>query len=329
MALFHIKRQRHTRQGLRTPGPDQVVRPFHRVIYALLRLIAFLGGALPESIARAIGRAIGRLYWRIDEERRKTALLNLDQVFGDRKSEAQKQAIVKACCEHMGCAVVEVLTLAGRSREQFLAKVEIEGLEGFHEGLARGKGVILCSAHYGNWEIMNLALGYLGLPLTAMARPMDNPLVHRYLEGIRTRSGNGVIYKHKSVRKILAQLAENRVIGIVNDQDVHDRNRLMVPFFGRDAATTPAPAAVAHRTGAPLITGYAIPKGDGRYLLRFNPLLEANPEADRDQEITRLTLALNHALEAQILDFPDCWMWIHQRFKTGVAGRTDFYERKR
>ncbi len=329
MALFQFKRQRYTRQGLRTPGPDQQIRPFHWVVYLFLRLIALCGRLMPRSLARAIGRAIGRLYWRLDKERRRTALLNLDQVFGDRKTESEKQAIVKACCEHLGCAVVEVLTLASLSRERFLAMVDIEGLEGFREGLARGKGVILCSAHYGNWEVMNLALGYLGLPLTAMARPMDNPLVHDYLERIRTRSGNGVIYKHKSVRKILSQLAENRVIGIVNDQDVHDRNRLMVPFFGRDAATTPAPAAVAHRTGAPLITGYAVPRGGGRYLLRFNALIEPQPEADRDEEIMRLTLALNQALEAQILDEPVCWMWIHQRFKTGADGRTDFYDRRR
>ena len=324
-----IKRQRDVRKGLRTPGPDEKLRLSHWLVYGLLRGIAMAGGILPTRFARALGRAFGRLYQRLDEERRYTAMCNLDQVFGDTKTLAEKKKIIKACCEHFGCAIVEILTLSRITEQNFMKYVKLENIESFHEGLKGGNGVILCSAHYGNWEVMNLALGYLSLPLSAMARPIDNPLVHDYLEGIRTRSGNRVIYKHKSVRKLLSNLAENRIIGIVNDQDVHDRNRMMVPFFGYDAATTPVPAALAYKTGAPLVAGYAVPVGDGSYVLRFSNLIYPNQDGNKEDEVLRMTLELNQHLEAQIRDYPDCWMWIHQRFKTGVDGRTDFYKRNK
>lgn len=329
MALFSIRRQRGIRKEKRPPGPDQQLRVSHWAQYFLLRAMAFLARLTPLGLVRHFGRGLGTLYWRLDHSRRKTALLNLDCVFGSQKSESEKQRIVKACCQHFGCAITEILGLSRINKANFMSFVVLEGIEGFQQGLQLGKGVILCSAHYGNWEVMNLALGYLQLPLSAMARPMDNPLIHNYLESIRTRSGNRVIYKHRSVRKLLANLSENRIIGIVNDQDVHDRNRMMVPFFGQLAATTPLPAALAYKTGASLITGYAVPAGGGRYLLKFGPLIQANQDASKDEEIARLTQALNGCLERQIRDYPDCWMWIHQRFKTGPEGRTDFYKQSR
>lgn len=220
---------------------------------------------------------------------------------------------------------METIFLRTVSEKKLNRMVVYAGVEGFDEALARGKGLILCSAHYGNWEIMNLALGFRGLPMSAMARPLDNPLVHKFLEDIRVRPGNRVIYKHKSVRKIFSNLKENRVVGIVNDQDVHDLNRIMVPFFGRNAATTPVPAAVSIKTGAPIITGYAQPLKDGNYLLTFGQLIWPDQTADKDQETARITLLLNQRLEEQLNRAPEYWMWMHQRFKTGADGVTDFY----
>lgn len=329
MGLFEIKRNRDTREGKRPPGPDQIITSSHRLQYAALRMLRGGTRILPKSMVRALGSGLGRLYHAIDKKRRHTALRNLDTVFQDRRSESEKQAIVKDCCIHFGHMITEILHLADINQTALDAMIEWDGLEYFHEGLALGRGLLLCSAHYGNWEVMNLAIGGEDLPLSCMARPMDNPLIHDFFEDLRTRTGNEVIYKHKSVRKVLNALSENRIVGIVNDQDVHDRNRMMVPFFGHPAATTPVPAAIAYKTGAPLITGYAVPLGDGRYRLSFGPLINPNREADKDAEIERLTLLLNQRLEAQIEAVPECWMWIHQRFKTGPDGRTDFYKQPR
>lgn len=317
------------KDGVRPPGPDQKLKPLHFIQYGALLGLYGLVKLLPLSVSRAMGRMIGRLFYLVDARHRYIALRNLDQAFGDGKTEKEKKDIVYRSFLHFGSAIMETLNLRTVTEKNFQDFATCENLEHFHQGLAMGKGVILCSAHYGNWEVMNLALGYLGLPLSAMARPIDNPLVHKFLEEIRTRPGNLVIYKHKSVRKLLSTLSQNRIVGIVNDQDVHDRNRIMAPFFGQSAATTPVPAALSYKTGAPVIPGYAEPLGKGRYLLKFGDLILPDQEADKNQEIMRITEELNRCLENQIQHSPESWMWMHQRFKTGEEGRTTFYKQPR
>lgn len=314
---------------IRPPGPDQKVKPLHVIEFAAVKLIGWMVFFSPMFLVRWFGRMLGWLFYAVDRRHRKIALLNLDQAFGDSKNEAEKRQLVKQSFQHFGCALVETLRLSKITKRNFLKYVELDNVRPFYEALQGGKGVLLCSAHYGNWEVMNLVLGYLNLPMSAMARPLDNPLLHRLLEKVRCQSGNGVIYKHKSIRKILGQLKANRIVGIVNDQDVHDRNRIILDFFGRPAATTPVPAAMAYKTGAPIVTGYAVPLGKGRYHLRFGSLIYANQEADKDEEILRLTEQLNQRLEQQIIFKPAYWLWMHKRFKTGPDGPTDFYNRDR
>lgn len=313
----------------RPPGPDQQLKPLHYLQYYLVLGLQSAVNILPAFASRAMGRLIGWLFHAVDKRHRIIALKNMDQAFGDSKSEAEKRRLTRMCFLHYGQAILETLRLSKIRPDNYTNFVELDGVERFHEGLEMGKGVILCSAHYGNWEIMNTVLGILDLPMSVMARPIDNPLVHDYLEKIRVRTGNRVIYKHKGMRRVLTSLKENRVVGIVNDQDVHDHNRIMASFFGRDAATTPAPAALAYKTGAPIITGYSEPLGNGRYALKYGPLIIPNTEADKDEEIMRLTEAINRRLEAQIEHSPHSWMWMHQRFKTGVDGLTDFYKTPR
>ncbi len=313
----------------RPPGPDQKLLPKHWVQYIALRLIALFFRLLPFFLARLIGQGIGILFWALFPSKRHTALVNLELVFGDSMSREEKQRLIRRNLRHFGATVAETLCLPRIHAGNFLKYVEWDNVGQFYEGLKQGRGLILVTAHYGNWEIMNHAIGYMNLPLSAMARPVDNPLVDRYIEKIRGLSGNRVLFKHRSIRRVFKTLEENRIVGIVNDQDVHDHNGIFVDFFNRPASTTPMPAALAYRTGAPIITGYSIPLGRGRYLLRFQNLIHADREADKDAEIARITRELNERLERQIRDGPDWWMWIHKRYKTTPPGLENPYLKPR
>ncbi|MDJ0838160.1 MAG: lysophospholipid acyltransferase family protein [Acidobacteriota bacterium] len=309
----------------RPPGPDRKLVLKHWIQYIPLRILAFIMRLVPFALARLFGRCVGLLFWSLFKSKRKIATANLDVVFSDRVTDLEKKRLGRGCLSHFGNVMAETLCMPQINQRNFLRFVEWDNVRPFYEGLEGGKGVILCTAHYGNWEIMNLALGYMNLPLSAMARPMDNPLVHDYLEKLRQLSGNRIIYKSRSVRRVLGALAENRIVGVVNDQDVHDHNALFVDFFGRPAATTPMPAAMAYKTGAPIVTGYAVPLGKGRYRLSFQPLIRADQDADKQTEIMRITRLLNERLEQQIEAFPMYWMWIHKRFKTTPEGVANPY----
>ncbi|MCB1042388.1 MAG: lysophospholipid acyltransferase family protein [Acidobacteria bacterium] len=300
----------------------------HRIQLGAILLFEGLVRMLPHSWVRAMGSSLGWFAYALSRKHRRIARINLDLVFGEQLTPRQKTQIIQRTYRHFAHALLETLTLYRLNSNNFerTAKSHNQGV--FEQALAKGHGAILCTAHYGNWEIMNAVLGLQKVPMSVMARPIDNPLVHVHLERIRGATGNRIIYKHKSVRKILAALAENRVVGIVNDQNVHDRNRIMIPFFGHMAATTPTPAAIAYKTGAPIITGYSVPNGDGTYELRYHPeLIEANPNADKLEEIDRISRLLNERLEAQIRDVPHPWFWVHKRFKTGETGPSGIYDR--
>ena len=313
----------------RTPGPDQIVTWTHRLQYIAFRFFKALVWLSPLWLMRALGSVFGWCYWAFDKRHRQVALINLDLVFGQAKPEDEKQQEVKKAFIHFGQALMETLWFQRLNTKNHMKYVVIEGMNGFYEALEHGKGLLLCSAHYGNWELLANTLGLLKIPLSVMARPIDNPLVHVEVEKLRTQSGNRVIYKHKSARKVIGDLKENRVVGVVNDQDVHDQNRIFCDFFGHQATATPLPATLAYKFGTPLICGFSEPIGKGRYLLRFSPLIWPDPTSPQEQEIQRITLQLNRELEQQIQKSPTYWLWMHKRFKTTPEGPNPIYQQTR
>ena len=124
---------------------------------------------------------------------------------------------------------------------------------------AQGKGILFCTGHFGFWEQQALAHALKFEPMAVMARPLDNPKLHDLLEAIRTSNGNAVVYRRGAVRKALRLLAEGKGVGILIDQHMTSPDAIYVDFFGRPAATTSTLAALAIRTGAPVIPLFAFP----------------------------------------------------------------------
>ena len=124
---------------------------------------------------------------------------------------------------------------------------------------AQGKGVLFFTGHFGYWEIQAIAQPIVAYPVSVLARPLDNPGLHEWLERIRTSTGNTVIYRQGAIRKVLRELAANRGVAILIDQHLHSPDVVYVDYFGRPAATTSALAALALRTGAPVVPVFALP----------------------------------------------------------------------
>jgi KDO2-lipid IV(A) lauroyltransferase len=193
--------------------------------------------------------------------------------------------------------------------------VEVEGVELARQAYARGHGVMLFSGHFGHWELAALVQGYLGLPMTLVTRPLDNPVLEEMLARLRTRSGNTVVHKRSAVREMLQTLAARGGVAIVIDQDARESG-VFVPFFGRPASTTPTPATLALRTGAPLIAVSCLPREDGRYRIIYGPLIEARSTGDRAADVARLTAECTQILEQWVRRYPQYWLWMHRRWKT-------------
>jgi KDO2-lipid IV(A) lauroyltransferase len=289
----------------------------YRLEYWLVAAMRGIVRAAPEVVAAGIGGLLGRLFFLFDRRHRLVAERQLQAAF-PRKSAAECRAITRATFMHFGRLLVAVLRFSALSREQMLARVEYEGVDRVKAALAGGKGVLIFTGHFGYWELQGLAHALVLPPISVLARPLDNPRLHDLLEQIRCATGNRVIYKQGALRRVLRALEQNEGVAILMDQHVQGAEAVMVDFFNRPAATAPALATIALRTGAPLIPAFALPLSGGRYRMIYEHPVEAPPATSEDP-VRELTQRCTDVLEMYVRRHPDLWMWMHRRWRDDRA----------
>jgi KDO2-lipid IV(A) lauroyltransferase len=215
---------------------------------------------------------------------------------------------------HFGGLLLELLKFGSYGPEQMLASTETEGEDRVHQALLQGRGILFFTGHFGYWEIHAIAHALRAHPTSALARPLDNPLLDAMLERIRTCTGNSVIPRQGAVRRMLRELAGGRGIALLIDQHLHSSDAIYVGFFQRPAATTSALAALALRTGAPVIPVFALPLPRGRYHLIYEHPVDP-PRADTPDAVREFTQRCTDVLEMYVRRHPDLWMWMHRRWR--------------
>jgi KDO2-lipid IV(A) lauroyltransferase len=195
-----------------------------------------------------------------------------------------------------------------------LQLVDSEGEERVWQAYEQGRGVLFFTGHFGYWETQAIVQPLRVRPVSVLARPLDNRRVHDVLERIRTRTGNSVIYRKGAIRRVLRELAENRGVAILIDQHLHTPDAVYVDFFRRPAATTSALAALALRTGAPVIPVFALPLPRGRYRFVYERPVEP-PRSDSPDAIREFTQRCTDVLEMYVRRRPDLWLWMHRRWR--------------
>ncbi|HEY7820329.1 MAG TPA: lysophospholipid acyltransferase family protein [Vicinamibacteria bacterium] len=297
----------------------------HIAEYALIRAAGVAAGVLPAPGRRAIGRSLGSVVYALDSRHRNITLENVDRAFGDEKSAAEKRAIAEGAFRHFGAMLFEMITLGRPGWKDLEGRFEFEGAERYEEARQRGKGVILVAAHFGNWELHAIAHGYRFGRIHLVAREQDNLYLNRWLEEIRGISGNQIVYKNHALAQTRKLIRDGETVAIVTDQNVHLQDAVFVDFFGRKAAATPIAAWFALKTGAALVPAFTYPRAAGRYHAIYeNPLdLEKYRNVDRDTALAAVTQELAAIQERHIRNQPDCWLWMHRRWRTRPPEQED------
>lgn len=285
----------------------------------LLRLLSRRARRWEPSTAAGRGRALGRVAWRLDRRHRRVATRNLARAFPDRPAAWRKRVAIGAF-EQLGRTAMELLwspALQDRAADEM---IRVDGMEHVSRALDDGAGVILSSAHFGNWELVGLALARRGLPLRSVARPLDDPDLDRFLTELRTRTGGRIISKDRAVRGCLAALRGGEAVAILTDQNTLRSHAVFVPYFGIPAATTPLVAQLHLRTGAPILPAFAVPREHGYRLVVETPLRSANgASGDRREAVVEITAALTARVEHWARSRPEAWLWMHDRWRTRPA----------
>ena len=285
----------------------------HWLEFLPVRVFSHLVRFLPMSVVRRCGRAIGQCAYVIDAERRRVALENLAYAFPLRP-DAERATLAKAMFAHFGSLLLELIKFGMYTREQMLAASETEGEERVRQAHQQGRGVLYFTGHFGYWEILAVTHALRMEPMSVLARPLDNPYLHAALEEIRTSTGNRVIYRQGAVRRILRNLADGGIVGVLIDQHLHSTDAVYVGFFRRQAATTSALAALALRTGAPVIPVFALPLPHGRYRFIYEHPVDP-PRADTPDAVREFTQRCTDVLEMYVRRHPELWMWMHRRWR--------------
>ena len=285
----------------------------YRCEYAVLVVLATVIGLLPWAFTRWAGRTLGQAFYVFDRSHRRVATANLQAAFPTR-SPAECRVLAQSTFHHFGRLATDLLKFRTLSPDAMLNLVEVSGAERVEEAQAKGRGILFLTGHFGFWEIQALADPLKFGSMSVMARALDNPHVHDFLERIRISTGNGVIYRRGALRRVFRTLSENGAVGILIDQHVQSRDAVQVDFFNRSAATTSALAVLAARTGAPVIPLFALPLNDGRYRLVYESVVE--PPANETPEALRaFTQRCTDVLEMYIRRHPNLWLWMHRRWR--------------
>jgi KDO2-lipid IV(A) lauroyltransferase len=291
----------------------------HAVETAAVRTVAALVRGLSWPALRRVGAALGTLA-RLLGVRRRVARANLALAFPE-KSPADRERLLAAHYRELGRVMLEyprVAALAHAREGEVL--VEIRGREHLLAVRDTGRGAILMSGHFGNVELMASYMARIH-PVDVVVRPQSNPGVDRLLLEWRAAAGLGAVRADRGVRHVYAALKSGRWVAMLADQDAR-RQGVFVPFFGRPASTAVGPARLSLALDVPIVMGFCVRRGDGRYDLEVEAPLRGNPALGDDAE---RDLTARHAacLEAWVRRYPEQWFWLHRRWKTAPPAPGD------
>lgn len=285
----------------------------HRVEHALVASLQMVIGLLPHSIVRGIGAVVGMMFYAVDAKHRRVAAKNLAQAFPTRTPQ-EVRVISREMFKHFGRLLFEMLKFSTLSRAAMLRRVEFEGEDRARLAYSQGRGVLFFTGHFGFWELHAIVHALQLRPIGVLARALDNPHLNELLEDVRGRTGNSVIYRQGAVRRVLKTLAAGEGVAMLIDQHMHSADAIWVNFFERPAATTSTLAALALRTGAPVVPVFALPVEGGRYRMIYEHAVEP-PEGEGPEAVREFTQRCTDVLEMYVRRHPELWLWMHRRWR--------------
>jgi KDO2-lipid IV(A) lauroyltransferase len=283
-------------------------------LYILVVGSAKLFGSLPHEHGITLGNALGRLLFRLHGRYRIIALENLRNAYPD-KQERECRQIATRVFENLGKILYEICWSTTMSNRELGKQVRIEGMRHIKTAYAKNRGVLVLTAHFGNWELLSIVGKKIGYPLSVVYRPLDFTPLERFIIGLRTRFGGHLIPKKKGLRKILRSLGRKQLVGILLDQNVAMREGVFAPFFNRPACTNKGLALLALKSGAPVVPIFLLREKNG-YRGIIKPEVPLVRTGDKTKDVEINTGAYNQAIEEMVRRYPEQWFWVHRRWNT-------------
>ena len=293
------------------------------LVYLLVRFTVHFLQSLPLATGRTLARGLAWLAYRVDRRHREVAFDNLRQAFPGSYSEGQLETLVRGVYRHFATVAVEMLHLPRKLHtHNWRDYLQLPEGATVVETLLSGRPALFVTGHFGNWEMAGYMLGLFGFRTYAVARPLDNPYLDRFLRQFRERNGQKLLAKKGELDRMQTILDHGGVICTLADQDA-GKHGLFVDYFGRPAATHKAIALLALEHNALLVVCGAQKIGEPmQYAIRVMDVIRPE-EYDRDPRAVRLiTQRFTTAIENLVRLDPTQYFWLHRRWKHQPGQRT-------
>jgi len=299
----------------------------YRIEYAITVALMWLCRILPKRAVYTLSLGITRLLYHFLGSRKRLTLSNLGIVFPE-KSLAERRVLAKASYDNFAESMAfNLLMMTGRiTNQQLLDSIEVAGWENFEEAkrLTGEKGLLIYSAHIGNWELLpQYAALRLDTPLHIISRKTNNPLLEeRIVRPLRERFGVEVFHKKNALMRIVKVIKKGEYAGFQIDQKLNPPEGISIKFFGREAPTLASPALLQVRFGVVVLPVFMVKPENGKHLLVIKePIQWQDNGKSMEEQVVELTGIHQKTIEDIILEYPEQWFWMHNRWGIPKAER--------
>ncbi|MDP2929784.1 MAG: ELM1/GtrOC1 family putative glycosyltransferase [Candidatus Omnitrophota bacterium] len=268
----------------------------------------------PIKLNLWIGRRFGGIAFVLNKKRRLIAYANLKAAFAKEKTPSQLRAITKDVYVNFVQTCFEILSLTKVSKDYVSKYVEVVNMERIENAAVSGRGTMLLTAHFGDWELSSLVSAMKGFPITVLAREQKMKRLNELLNRLRESKGCKVVRKGMSVKNILRELHRKSMVGILSDQDA-GRKGTFVNFFGRPTSAHIGPFEIARHTDSVILPNFIVRAAGPFHKLYLEEYIDIRQLEGKDALKEGLQRYMS-LLEQYVRRYPAQWLWLHKRWKS-------------
>lgn len=273
--------------------------------YYLYRFGQFIALTLPLKFVYCFAVFLADLHYFFAFRDRKFVRANLRVIFPNKPAKELRK-ISLMVFRNFAKYLVDFFRFEKLDLAYIKKNIKLENISNFNDALTGGKGVVVLTAHLGNWELGGVVIAQLGYPFWAVALPHKNRNVNEFFDAQRNGKGVNVIAMGKAVRSCIGEIRKNHMVALVGDRDFTQKG-IVIDFFGKPTHFPEGPAALSLMTGAPIVPGFMLRNPDDSFTLRIEKPIEFSPTGDKAKDLKELITIYKKVFENYIREYPQQW----------------------
>ncbi|OGW76984.1 MAG: hypothetical protein A3I73_00690 [Omnitrophica bacterium RIFCSPLOWO2_02_FULL_45_16] len=278
------------------------------IFQLLYRIGHYFSLKLPLKITYRIAAFLADIHYSLYTKERRAVIENIKIILGPSapRESRELKIIAKDVFRNFAKYLVDFFRFSKIDSEYIKKFVKLEGLSNIDEALKRGKGVIILSAHMGNWELGGHVFGKLGYPISAVVLTHQDEKINEFFINQRALSNFRSIEIGPSLRSCYNVLKNNELLALLGDRNFSGKG-VSMDFFGRRAIMPKGPAVLCVRTGAAIVCGFMIRQNDDTFKIVFERPIYPEAAADEEESVGKVMRQYLSSVERSVRQYPDQW----------------------